>query len=306
MFSPFKAINPSLERKVLTLSYHFTIQSFPHSRDEIRRIFSIVIMPRGRVIEAESGSFDDLEEAAKGKHVKGCFFERGAHRCEKEIEKWLNAREEREFRYGEVAFVQVKIGTYVNDCDSDCKDPSCKNIDSERVASQDDIMRACSLLVKRLPESFREEIRKDAAALAFLSKRLCPHTPWLSMRLEIIQYNACWRWHQDTYVGRSIVTYVGPGTCTVDDKHVIWDAFERRSVDNIPNEKCVLNEKVKQMKTNAVLLMKGNAWPKISGKGLVHKSPEEGRIPPKRLILKVDLSNSPVRDISSDDDENQD
>ena len=45
------------------------------------------------------------------------------------------------------------------------------------------------------------------------------------------------------------------------------------------------------MATNTVLQMKGNEWPGIRGKGLTHKSPGEGTSPPpKRLLLKVDLS----------------
>ena len=38
--------------------------------------------------------------------------------------------------------------------------------------------------------------------------------------------NSCSRWHQDKYLGRSIVTYNAPGTWLVDDSAVRYEAFQ--------------------------------------------------------------------------------
>ena len=62
-----------------------------------------------------------------------------------------------------------------------------------------------------------------------------------------------------------------------------WEKIERA------NEACVPHAEIKQMSTNAVLLMKGALWPSIQGVGLTHKSPHVSENPPKRLLLKVDL-----------------
>ena len=43
--------------------------------------------------------------------------------------------------------------------------------------------------------------------------------------------------------------------------------------------------------TNAVLLMKGDAWPGIKGNGLTHKSPRGQPPLPKRVLLKCDLTD---------------
>ena len=45
-----------------------------------------------------------------------------------------------------------------------------------------------------------------------------------------------------------------------------------------------------EVPTNAVLLMKGDAWPGIKGSGLTHKSPRGQPPLPKRVLLKCDLT----------------
>ena len=83
------------------------------------------------------------------------------------------------------------------------------------------------------------------------------------------QFEACWRWHQDGYCGRAIISYVGPGTCVADDKDVKWDLFEEL-MGKEENLDCVPTDGVQQMTTNSVLLMKGGGWPGLRGMGLTH------------------------------------
>ena len=258
---------------------------------------------KGQVVKSVVASFRGLESVAKSKMAKGCFFERGRSCKEGKIEEWLRGYEESDFSFGEIATTQAQIATSKNQCDADCEDKLCKDIAS----GVDNIPDACEKLVACLPESFRENVRSDAESIANMCVRLCPDIPWLTFRLEIVQYDACWRWHQDAYVGRAIITYVGPGTYCCNDQDVHWDQLD--SIQDDRNNSSVSASSVKQMKTNSVLLMKGDTWPNICGKGLVHKSPEVKGNPPKRFILKVDLNKfRPPLDFdeeSSDDEENE-
>ena len=291
---------------------------------------------QGRMVcpPKEKNTFEGLEAVAKMVDAKGCFFRRGkSHQKEKEIRQFLDGCEEEDFPFGEFSSAQLLVAPPVevdaSECDdSECDDESCDKRESsdekdtmnqetnEAIHSQDEereeevptiagpeeIRAGCVQLVEELPESFREDIRKDAEALATLSKRLCPNAPWLTMRLEIVQEHMCSRWHQDHYISRSLITYVGPGTCGADDAFVRWDEFPKTAEDPT-NESVVPQKGMTQMPTNAVLLIKGDSWPGIRGKGLTHKSPTdhgEGP-PPKRLLLKVDLHN--VRPLLADDDD---
>ena len=253
---------------------------------------------QGKVVCATSSTFKGLEIIAKQRNAKGCFINRNIHPKVKQITEWLNNYEESDFDFGEFAAIQLQIAAKrKNDCDdSDCEDASCEEEDEEEeenvtFAGVDEIRNACTKLVENLPKSFRKDVSIDAESIALMCIRLCPDVPWLTLKLEIVQYNACWRWHQDYYVSRAIVSYVGPGTCAADDQSVRWDEFEK-TMDEETNLSSVPEESIKQMETNSVLLMKGDSWPNIVGKGLTHKSPDvHGKNPPKRLLLKVDLNN---------------
>lgn len=255
----------------------------------------------GRVVEAPEGSFAALEELARRRDAKGCFIDRGgAHRREKAMVRWLRGVEEEDLPFGEFAAEQLMVAPPPRpDCgDAACPEASCARGGDDdaatKIAGRADIGAACARLVADLPAPFRDDVRRDAAAIAGLSARLRPEAPWLTLRLEVAQYDACWRWHQDAYVCRTLVTYVGPGTCAADDVAVRWDAFDRAAGEET-NDECVAEGGVVQMRANAVLLMKGNAWPGILGEGLTHKAPgeneQDGDEPAKRLLLKVDLHN---------------
>ena len=64
---------------------------------------------QGRVVRAKSASFDGLEATARQKSAKGCFFERGPHRKEKKIAKWLRLYEESEFDFGDSPSSRYKL-----------------------------------------------------------------------------------------------------------------------------------------------------------------------------------------------------
>ena len=235
---------------------------------------------RGIVVRASPATFAGLEKAARRQNAKGVYVERGPHSKAAQIQTWLNGQEEEDLMFGEFASAQLLVAA------PPCEDSDCD--DDHELATDEDVEAALDQLVGELPASFRSHVRDDAAALVRLSRRLSPATPWITLRLEILHQEACWRWHQDGYCGRTLVCYVGPGTLTADDAQVDWDAFEA-SMGEEDNEHVVSS--CHEIPTNAVLLMKGDAWPGIKGPGLTHKSPRGQQPLPKRVLLKCDLTD---------------
>ena len=256
---------------------------------------------RGTVVRATPATFAGLEKAARQQNAKGVYIERGPHTKAAQIQTWLNGQEEDDLMFGEFASAQLLVTP-------PCEDSDCDE-DHGELATDADVEAALDQLVGELPASFRSHVRDDAAALVRLSRRLSPATPWITLRIEILHEEACWRWHQDGYCGRTLVCYVGPGTLAADDAQVDWDAFEA-SMGEEDNEHVVSS--CHEIPTNAVLLMKGDAWPGIKGPGLTHKSPRGQQPLPKRVLLKCDLTDfrpmlayedDPLLD-GGDDDEN--
>ena len=236
---------------------------------------------RGTVVRASPATFAGLEKAARRQNAKGVYIERGVHTKAAQIQTWLDGQEEEDLMFGEFASAQLLVAP------PPCEDSDCDE-DHGALATDEDVEAALDQLVGELPASFRAAVREDAAALVRLSRRLSPATPWITLRLEILHQEACWRWHQDGYCGRTLVCYVGPGTLAADDVQVDWDAFEA-SMGEEDNEHVV--EACHEVPTNAVLLMKGDAWPGIKGSGLTHKSPRGQPPLPKRVLLKCDLTD---------------
>ena len=88
--------------------------------------------------------------------------------------KWLLnvAPEEDELPFGEFAAAQLQVAPERDCGDSECGDSDCDEDHTQdsdgaamELAGPDDIRDACAHLVEELPPSFREDVRKDAAAL---------------------------------------------------------------------------------------------------------------------------------------------
>ncbi|KAJ1466744.1 hypothetical protein T484DRAFT_1987687 [Baffinella frigidus] len=170
------------------------------------------------------------------------------------------------------------------------------------VSGLDDVRAACARVTSALPAgAFRDAMRADAEALSALLLRLvCPdYAPWLTLQVDIIGHNACSRWHQDNYVGRAMITYVGPSTWLVDDRSVRYDQFQatQGTPSAVSDPRIVPDyESIHMPPPNAVVLIKGRLWPGIrGGVGITHKAPNmrtDARGDPviKRLMLKVDLA----------------
>lgn len=148
------------------------------------------------------------------------------------------------------------------------------------------------LSVLELPAHVAQLIQDDAAAIGAAVGTLCPFSPFLEVRLEIMGENVCSRWHQDKYTGRAIVSYTGgdgKGTMYTPDSNVdFWE------LKNCGNNECILHDKaaVHAIDVGDILFIKGTGFP-TGPAGLVHKSADkcyhpDGRIV-ARLVLKVDV-----------------
>merc|ERR1711972_1264033 len=58
-----------------------------------------------------------------------------------------------------------------------------------------------------LPDGVAQQIRNDICSIGQVVGQMCSFASKLRIKLEVMGDNVCRRWHQDSYVGRAIVTY---------------------------------------------------------------------------------------------------
>lgn len=103
----------------------------------------------------------------------------------------------------------------------------------------------------------------------------------IGLRIHVVQQTMCPRFHVDRVPVRLLCTYRGPGTDWLPEPLVTRPVGE----GPLP-EQGVQPDQVQQIPTNAVALLKGEAWEGNEGRGLVHRSPEPNGSP--RLIIGLD------------------
>lgn len=240
----------------------------------------------GRVVKV--ASISDMEETSHQQDAKGVLLTRGPNHCEKKMMQWACTERATPDHFA-CEHALVHFG-------SEGSDSSQRH--GQTTSATQNINDACVRLVEKVPEAFRGVMREDAEVLANMMHRLLPDVPWLRIAIEIVGGNHCWRWHQDNYVGRMIITYAGPGTWVVNDESVNFDLFHERGSKNnrvVPDFDSIIRPP-----SNSVCLIKGRYWPGISGTGLIHKAPEEFKGDPTpyngehRLVLKVELANKKI------------
>jgi len=145
-----------------------------------------------------------------------------------------------------------------------------------------------------LPAPLAEQIGRDVCSIGTAVGELCPSSPFLEVRLEIMGENTCARWHQDNYVGRAIVSYTGAtGTDYTPDSNVnIWEMENCGNNDHIIHNQA----EVRSVDVGDILFIKGKGYPE-GAKAMIHKSAEkhygrDGRLV-HRLVLKVDVPLAP-------------
>ena len=128
---------------------------------------------------------------------------------------------------------------------------------------------ACDMA--RMPEApARDMLCGDVAALAEIFGRVlgCDH---LRLRLDVVQGDACRRFHLDNVPVRLLCTYRGRGT---------EYGLTRAAGDPDP---------VMRMAAGDAGLFRGGTWPGAPRPGLVHRSPPIAGSGETRLLLVLDL-----------------
>ncbi|MEM7176091.1 MAG: DUF1826 domain-containing protein [Pseudomonadota bacterium] len=110
---------------------------------------------------------------------------------------------------------------------------------------------------------------EDIRSLAVRFNELVP-APFLRLRLDVINTDACRRFHIDPVVARLICTYRGTGT------QLGFSADE-----NAPSE-------IFTVPTGAPVLLRGKLWPGTPPAGLSHRSPPIAGTGEVRLVLVID------------------
>ena len=132
--------------------------------------------------------------------------------------------------------------------------------------------------VARLAESAeRYWLEADIADLAGRFAKIMG-APFLRLRLDRVNTNACRKFHIDAVLARLICTYRGSGT-----QYGI-------SVNGADPTR------VFQVATGAPLILRGTLWPEEPGSGLRHRSPPIAGTGETRLLLVLDPVFDPLED----------
>ena len=111
----------------------------------------------------------------------------------------------------------------------------------------------------------------------------------VGVRLALMTRPMCPRLHVDLVTLRLVVTYQGPGTEFVSNKHVDRQQLghpthptTKKAASLLLGPNCV-----QRANTFDVVLLKGEAWPENEGSGAVHRSPPMTETP-SRLVMTLD------------------
>ncbi|KAG2422989.1 hypothetical protein HXX76_015660 [Chlamydomonas incerta] len=134
---------------------------------------------------------------------------------------------------------------------------------------------AAEELTRALQEpEVREWLQDDIAQLlAVFGSELA--LPRVSAKLEVLAGTPCPRWHADHVGVRCLVTYLGPGTEVVENRHVkrrwLWDGEGGVAVGAVEPAAPYTAAGEADL-----LFLKGHAAPGNYGMGAVHRSPDMG------------------------------
>lgn len=125
-----------------------------------------------------------------------------------------------------------------------------------------------------------------AADIVDLSRRFLDVAggEWVDLRLEVVEGDACWKFHRDHVRLRLITTYRGPGTQVVAPIDAARALAEQRRYQGPLHE----------MPRHAVALFKGcgETGDDTSGAGVVHRSPPIAGTGQARLVLCLNLPSA--------------
>jgi len=107
--------------------------------------------------------------------------------------------------------------------------------------------------------------------------------------LATIETNMCSKFHTDINNLRMLCTYSGPGTLWLTEDNINQKELGRpTSGKDIPIEE----SEIQQVKTGAVVVLKGAIYPQEGTQAIVHRSPSIEESGEKRLLLRIDTNES--------------
>ena len=115
----------------------------------------------------------------------------------------------------------------------------------------------------------RDRLIDDTAALADIFAGLM-QAKWLRLRLDVVDTNACRKFHIDAVTARLVCTYRGTGT----QYGITRNGAEPARVFTVP--------------TGAPIVLRGTLWPETPASGLLHRSPPIEGTGETRLVLVLD------------------
>ncbi len=122
--------------------------------------------------------------------------------------------------------------------------------------------------------TMRDWLAEDAAALALMFHAIMD-APMLQLRLDVIDGNACTRFHLDRVPARLLCSYRGAGT--------EYGAAR-------PHEEPA---HVERLRTGAAAVFRGALWPNAETTELLHRSPPVAGTGETRLLLVLDVADGP-------------
>lgn len=130
-------------------------------------------------------------------------------------------------------------------------------------------------LARAMAEAGYADLPRLRADIALLARQHAAVTgeAEVSIRLEVVETDACRRFHADYVTARTITTYIGPGTQWIAS----GDADNAGDPGGPP---------VRQIDTGSVAMFKGRLWQEVPS--ILHRSPPIGGSGGQRLVLVVD------------------
>ena len=136
-----------------------------------------------------------------------------------------------------------------------------------------DITRQCGT-----PDcSERNLLIEDASALATIFASVM-NTAYIRLRFDVINTNACRKFHIDAVTARLVCTYRGTGT----QYGLSEDGHDPEQIMTVP--------------TGSPIILRGTRWPEAPLSGLLHRSPPIADTGETRLLLVLDPIEDPEKE----------
>jgi len=161
-------------------------------------------------------------------------------------------------------------------------DLEAEQLPQARVILRPKDIRAAALQICEISDTpdcdERDRFIDDGAGLADGFAAIM-NAPYLRLRFDAVNSNACRKFHIDAITARLICTYRGTGT----QYGISTDGTEPKRVFTVP--------------TGAPILLRGTAWPETPRAGLLHRSPPIEGTGETRLVLVLDPMDDPEEEI---------